>query len=358
MTTFEHLPPQLGAPNLHHLEIVDKHVNGDFDRINQLVADRTSEGFHGDRGIHLGRKRTSAIDFTNPSTVWMHENIPGFSDWHGLMPTAAALEPIYDPSISVLANGRPLRPELRVWFENIADARGLRSRAELVGALSFQEIDRSTGSPIKWASLASGAAQPILDSLSAADLDTASIPELTLADYSRDALAQARRLAAARNLSEHVVTKRMNILNPKGISYDRRSNGFTNIFRSIAKLPREEFDLVEAVGILEYLKEEDWPYVYNGVMNHTKKQMAGAVSLLQNAFELVKPGGLLLVGNMLDTHPQLGFTLNVIQWPHIQPRSVDHMVGMIDKAGLDGEVDVYCPSDGVYAIYGIRKSIK
>ena len=38
-----------------------------------------------------------------------------------------------------------------------------------------------------------------------------------------------------------------------------------------------------------------------------------AATFLANAAQLVKPGGLLLVGNMRDTHPQLGFTLNVVQ---------------------------------------------
>lgn len=58
---------------------------------------------------------------------------------------------------------------------------------------------------------------------------------------------------------------------------------------------------------------------------------------------------------MLPTHPQLGFTLNVIQWPHIQPRSVEEVGSLIDDAGLDGERSVYLPDDGVYAVYVVRK---
>lgn len=65
---------------------------------------------------------------------------------------------------------------------------------------------------------------------------------------------------------------------------------------------------------------------------------------LANAAQLVKPGGLLLTGNMRDTHPQLGFTLNVVQWPHIQPRSIETMQRIVEAAGLGNwRVDVYCP---------------
>lgn len=67
----------------------------------------------------------------------------------------------------------------------------------------------------------------------------------------------------------------------------------------------------------------------------------------------MKPGGLLIFGNMLDeTHKQLEFTLNTVQWPHIQPRSIDKMLQIISAAGVDpaAAVDIYCPTDGVYAV--------
>ena len=77
---------------------------------------------------------------------------------------------------------------------------------------------------------------------------------------------------------------------------------------------------------------------------------------MKNSFDLVKPGGLIIIGNMLDTHPQLGFTLNTIQWPHIQPRSVEQMTKLIAEAGIEGEIDVHIPQDGVYGIYTVRKA--
>ena len=73
---------------------------------------------------------------------------------------------------------------------------------------------------------------------------------------------------------------------------------------------------------------------------------------------MVRPGGILVLGNMLDTPPQLAFTLDVIQWPHINPRSINEMAQIFGEAGLDGKLDVYCPDDGAYAIYQLRKPEK
>jgi hypothetical protein len=87
----------------------------------------------------------------------------------------------------------------------------------------------------------------------------------------------------------------------------------------------------------------------------TRRRLAGAVTFLRNAFDCVRPGGVLVVGNMLDSHPELGLTINVIQWPHIQPRSIDEMLGIFATAGLAGHVDVHLPVDGVYAVYAIHK---
>jgi cyclopropane fatty-acyl-phospholipid synthase-like methyltransferase len=77
------------------------------------------------------------------------------------------------------------------------------------------------------------------------------------------------------------------------------------------------FDLVEAIGLMEYLGALDWTFRY-GRLVASRKRLAGAVTLFRNAYELVRPGGVLVFANMLVSHPQLAFTLNVVQWPHIQ----------------------------------------
>lgn len=144
----------------------------------------------------------------------------------------------------------------------------------------------------------------------------------------------------------------MNILRPQGLALpavDAQTNVAARALRRRVGLEGAAYDAVDAVGILEYVPEalsDESP---------TALQV-NAATFLANAAQLVKSGGLLLVGNMRDTHPQLGFTLNVVQWPHIQPRSIETMQRIVEVAGLGNwRVDVYCPDDGVYAVYAMRR---
>lgn len=346
----------------HTVEFEDPYLSDDetFRRINEALQDLTDMGYHGDTAIDLSRKRPGRIDRDNPATAELIRRLPSFSDWLDLVPTAAALDSLYAPDKSTLANGKPLSPELAEWFRNITDGRGIRSRAHVVGQLMEQqtlELDRQAS----WLSLASGAAQPVIGTAGRVRSQGGITPDITLVDRDASALSLARHYAEEAGIQDAVHTKSMNILRPRGIA---RSTGSLNPADfapralkeklNLERLPAESYDVVEVVGLVEYLKPENWHYTYSGVIK-TKTRMAGAETFLKNAYELVRPGGTLMVGNMLDTHPQLGFTLNVIQWPHIQPRSIDQMVEIFDNAGIDGKLDVFVPDDGAYAIYNIRK---
>lgn len=345
---------------VHDMHIVDlfKDTDGNFERVTAQLKQREAEGYYGNPDIDVTRKRPGTIDLENPATHWMYEHLPGFAEWHSLVPTAAALEPLYDPTITTLANGETFTPDMRAWMSNIYDAIGIRSRAEVMESVVVGEVLRNMDTRQRWVSLGCGAAQPVVAALEKIRGYGAPVPEVTLVDYQKQALDLAQEGARKSGFADAVTTRRMNILKTEGIAYrhDSDTGFYRNAISSVGKLPAESFDMVDAVGILEYLKPGDWKYAYGKVIN-TKKGMAGAVRFLHNAYELVKPGGLLVVGNMRDTHPQLGFTLNTIQWPHIQPRSVDEVTSLIREAGLEGRVDAYCPDDGVYAIYVIRKDL-
>lgn len=105
--------------------------------------------------------------------------------------------------------------------------------------------------------------------------------------------------------------------------------------------------------MLEYLRNPDPSHPDGRVTAHPR--VADAVTFLRHAYTLVKPGGVLVVANMLDTHPQLGMTLNVVQWPWIHPRSVATMLTLLVSAGLDAPARVIEPNDGVYAVFCITK---
>lgn len=341
----EMLPEFDERTTLHTLCIEDayKGKDGHYETVMAMMNARAAEGFYGNPAVDLSRERRS-IDPLNPSTAWMREHVPGFADWHELVPTAAALAPLYNPLLEVLPNGKPLTPEMQAWMKNGDDAVGIRSRSEVVERVMSSGVLDAPHKQQRWISLGCGAAQSVIGSLQHIRNYEGIVPNVTLVDYQRQALSLANQSAAEAGFSEVVTPLRMNILKPEGIAVHEGEDGPA----------AETFDVVEAVGIVEYLKSEAAVYAYDQVIE-TRTNMVGITGFLRNAYELVKPGGMLVVGNMRDTHPQLGFTLNTIQWPHIQPRSVGQMAQLIRAAGIDGKLDIYCPDDTVYAIYVIHK---
>lgn len=348
---------------VHEIVYDDPFVSDSFDDVNAILDELASQGLahYGHDEPDRTRKRLNAIDRTgNPATRALIDRLPTFDDWLDLVPTAAALDSLYDPSQSTLANGKPLHPDLAEWFRNITDGRGIRSRAAVVGDLLTEESLRHDR-PVQWLSLASGAAQPIITAAKGLSDAHNVTPYMTLVDKDNTALALAEKYAKQAGLIGSLRTHNMNILRPRGMTQEdtgRRFQDFASnaLHRALRQenLPAENYDVVEAVGLVEYLNADNWPYTYGNVIK-TKTKLAGARTFLKNSYELVRPGGILVVGNMRDTHPQLAFTLDVIQWPHIKPRSIEEMVQIFDEAELEGELDVYCPDDGAYAIYQLRK---
>jgi len=359
---------------VHEVEGLDASTTPEKGRIESSLSELESMGFYGDNDVQhaLDRKRLSAIDFNNPATKELIARIPGVEFWLALVPTAQALEPLYNPELEVLPNGHVIGPELREWLSNIADAIGIRNRALMLKGLltaGSESLSPEKVADTRWLSLASGVAQPMLESAAALRTQTGEAPFMTLADLSASALEDAIVYGRDLGLNDRMTIERMNVLRRQGLDvpvkfHELAIDAITrtrkpSVERSLSRntLTPNSYDVVEAVGILEYLKQHDWQYRYNNVVNIRTVQ-AGAQRLLENAYRLVREGGDLIVGNMLVDRPQLGFTLNTIQWPHIQPRGIEEMMGMFDEAGLKGERHVYVaaePSERIYALYRIHK---
>jgi cyclopropane fatty-acyl-phospholipid synthase-like methyltransferase len=107
---------------------------------------------------------------------------------------------------------------------------------------------------------------------------------------------------------------------------------------------KARFDVVESVGFFEYLPTEP----IEGLFPSASEYLAGAISM-------TRPGGIVLIGNMLDTHAQLDFVMRCIQWPYIVPRSLEQLLDVIRKAGVaDEQITIHLPDDGVYAVATIE----
>lgn len=363
---FEHLTRNY---KYHEVMLDDPFQTEEGERIMYSLNKLQDMGFYGNANVEdaLARKRLSAIDYANPATQQLISLIPGVENWLALVPTARALSPLYNPDMAELPGGYPIGNELRNWLIEIPDARGLRFRDKMEEEILIDRPAKLEPSiEEKWLIVASGTAQAALRASHKVGQLEGRPPHVTIVDLSTEALNDARKLAESLKIDAFLQVERMNVLRRQGLD-GRVSLGEIAMHKLFNKQDRarlsreqllpEQYGVVNAVGILEYMKLEDWAYRYNGVVN-LKTTQAGAKTFLRNINRLVKPGGDLIVGNMLDTHPKLGFTLNTIQWPHIQPRSIDQMMELFDAAGLGSERDVYVSADEqnrAYALYRVRK---
>ena len=156
---------------------------------------------------------------------------------------------------------------------------------------TFTMRARTTGSA------ASGAAIPVLEALREAKFDGQQV-YLTLVDKDPVALSWAETMAAQEGI---VVGEQLTLL---------RRNSVHTLVRNedlLLELGEHQAELVDALGIFEYFNDAD------------------AVILLQRALRLVKPGGAVIVSNMLTSSPQIDFVLRGIGWEDIHPRTLQQL---------------------------------
>lgn len=266
----------------------------------------------------------------NPVAAWLYETKPSLRTWRtNLVPTAMALTPVYRPDDWTLPTGELIDPATRNYFIHSLDAIGIRTRAAAMSAIA-QRYLRPAGTT-RWASLACGAAIPVFQALG--NRQSGSV-DVKLVDLDPAALAHAARYAAQSGfvegvdfqlLKRHLI--REMILTP----------------RLVEELGDASMDFVDMLGIFEYIPEE-----FNG--------MKSAAMFLHNAFRLVKPGGAMVIANILDSHPRLHFNQRGIGWPGIIPRSQADLLRIVSDAGIGlDQVAMTVAEDGIFAVVEIRK---
>ncbi len=332
--------------NTHSLELMsveDTCANGPPKaRVDEFVGELSALALDYllERGVPPAGNRT--LDWDNPATARFFDPHlrPAWHRWRKEhVPTAAALLPCQRPDLGTLADGTPCSTHEQELFRYLLDCVGLRTRAAIMRQLlTAHATFAQNGEPLRWLSLACGAAVPVLDAATHLHQAGGNVT-ITLADHDVAALRLAERLAAERGMT--VRTSRVNVLRRHGLA---------------VTLGVESQDVIDILGLFEYLQDEDWSYHYERVVDGSRRPLAGAVSFLRNAWALVRPGGLLVFGNMLETHPQLDFTLHVVQWPHIRPRSPQQIRHVVQQAGLPvASLRGYQAPDGVYGVYALVK---
>ncbi|WP_288821606.1 class I SAM-dependent methyltransferase [uncultured Leclercia sp.] len=251
---------------------------------------------------------------------------PALAAWRvRLVPSALALFAVQNPLEDKLPEGTVMDSASRQWFIHANDAIGVRSRARVLATLVDKYIHNDIESD--WVSLASGAAIPVLEALCAAKLDGQKV-HLSLVDDDPVALRWAETMAAQQGL---VVGEQITLLRRNLVYHLIRNDDL------VLELGEQQAELVDALGIFEYFNHDD------------------AVTFLKRAQRLVKPGGAVILSNMLNTSPQIDFALRCIGWQHLFPRSLDELQEIHLAAGVPVEnVTVVVPEDGVYAVMEVR----
>lgn len=214
----------------------------------------------------------------------------------------------------------------RDFFQGVVDAKAVRTRAnsamEIV-ASHIQDMERSgsDSQALISASLACGAAGPVYNLVNGLEQKGYNFSNIVLVDSDPMALATAVSLSEHSSLKDKVEIQLRDLL----------LDSLTDFIEP------QSVDIVDLLGLFEYLPTEM------------------GVDLLKKVQAIVKPGGMIVFGNMLNQRPQQDFFDNVVSWPHLEQRPIGDVIDIIDKAGFNPKEDmrVRIPNEGVYAIYGI-----
>lgn len=328
-------------------------VSDESRRELELLTDHVESLVSPDFQNHERKK----IDPDRLATRLIADTMPTFTNWLETIPSVTALEPLYDPEISELSRGenREIGPELREWFRSGLDAVEIRQRAKVVQEciLSHFMDELPVGPAIL--SLACGAGQPILEIMQRLRNEGIETKQ-TYVDLSGDALALVERYAERYDQSDLISLVRANILQKNlrdDVSRKLQKKHETMVF------PEEGYDVVEAVGFAEYVRRENigGGGEYSGVFSKdgTTGEVVGLETLIKNMYDLVRPGGRLIVANMLKDRPREKFLLGAVQWPNIEPRSTGEMIDVFRDAGISEGVECIKTNGGAYAVYSLQK---
>lgn len=271
--------------------------------------------------------------FTTARYLFSKDTKPGLYAWYKSRGSARALYPLQNPYFGELPDGTPITDQESEYIAHVTDADGIRGRAAIMVDVVTEHLEKSSKKNPKLLSIACGAAVPVIQ-LSQHLIDRGINPELTLLDNDVDTLNFGRTLLEEANL-----------LNNSTIHEEDVLGGFVR--KAITENPRlgeilkgQKFDTVDILGFLEYLPPRM------------------SANLIKNSFSLLEDNGIIVLGNMRDTHPAIDFHHGIVRWPGVQQRSLKDIIQIINQAEIpsSASVDFYQASDGVYNVAVIKNN--
>ncbi len=314
--------------------VVDPYVAADSrtcDRVtyyieNVVEARMQAEGFD-IRANRLNEKEPGARN--RYTQAWLGDTaVRSLAAWHGLVPTALALDYLTKPMVGRDINGEMATPQTVAQLRFVADAIGVRDREVAMAWIVGRHMKTMPGSgTAETLSLACGTALPAINAAIEVQKATGRRMNLTLADIDQAALDRVAENAAEAGFTGGLnKLKPVNILRKDLAEYLDRVTG------------RKLYDMVEETGFLEYM-----PDAGDEMQAYRKKGLPPASEFLRKSFELVAPGGISVSGNMVLPRRQLAFVFGTVDWPIINARSEKQILTIYERAGLLPDVSDPAP---------------
>ena len=270
----------------------------------------------------------------NEAADWLYPIGSAMRKWRKLFPRAKALYPLQKPKDGGrVIEGGDIDERTQYLFTNMVDGIGLRSRARIYADRLVSIAHKSPQEELRIVSLGSGAGVPNLDATQRVESELQKSIQWELFDMDPEALAFANELAQEagplRSTFDYGPTKR----DEKG---DESYTG--RLYQRAFQLENESVDVIDALGLWEYLDKDQ------------------STAFLKRLYEKLKPGGTMIVSNMLPDRPQLEFNQRAVGWPGLYLRSDQDLIDIVEAAGIDTElVTITHSADGVYAVMEIKK---
>ncbi len=243
----------------------------------------------------------------------------------------------------------PIDEMSRLFYRGSLDARAVRTRAYTAANMIVTYFDSEQPNDdheLVIASVACGAAGPMCET--AEELEDAghNVGRMYLLDQDVMALASGFSLMESKGLSEKASLVVINLMTG----------------RLSESIEEGSVDVADILGLFEYFDNKTTVRELFAALKvdiehipEDERDLGLASALLRQVGKLMRPGGIIVFGNMLKHRQQNKFFSDIVGWPQLQNRSIEEVMEIVEQAGFDpADMLVQIPAEeGLYAVYGL-----